>query len=76
MASPLLKPGRCGLTDRNSILASDVTRILIALFSQLIGIGISGRNVSVEGWGQTLWGLLSLSPNAGPCSLTGRCQEG
>lgn len=73
-ASALLKPGRCALNDHNSILSSDVTRILVASFNQLVGIGISGRNVSVNSWGQAPWSLLSLSPSAGPWSLTGRCQ--
>lgn len=65
---------RCGLTDPNSILASNVMRVSVASFKQLVGIGISGRNVGVKGWGQAPWGLLSLSLHAGPRSLTGRCQ--
>lgn len=47
-ASSPLEPGRCGLTDPNSILASAVMRILMSSFNQLVGIGISGRNVGIR----------------------------
>uniref|UniRef100_A0A8C0IAT3 G-protein coupled receptors family 1 profile domain-containing protein n=1 Tax=Bubo bubo TaxID=30461 RepID=A0A8C0IAT3_BUBBB len=43
-ASALPKPGRCGLTDLNSILASNVMRILMSSFNQPVGIG--GWNAS------------------------------
>jgi len=47
-ASAPLKPGRCGLTDPNSILASNVTRISMSSLNHLVGIGVSGRNMVAQ----------------------------